>query len=100
MKTLQYYKELWEMLTEGDRPSYTITNISLDTVKCVMREYGYYRPTINKMGIMDDFKQDVENKYIKKREFTNWEARQRGLTEFYCLTVKGCKELYNSLKAE
>ena len=42
------------MLTEGDRPSYTITNISLDTVKCVMREYGYYRPTINKMGIMDD----------------------------------------------
>lgn len=40
----------------------------------------------------------IENKFIKKKEYTNWENRKRGQTTCYLITVKGIKALYNAYK--
>lgn len=98
METLEYYKKLWLELTTGKKPAFTLPNgTTLEAIKLVMSDYGYYRPQLDSLGIIEDIKADVENKYIKKREFTNWHARKTNQTEFYVLTVKGCKELYKAL---
>lgn len=40
----------------------------------------------------------VEKKYMRKKEYSNWEARQRGQTTAYILTNKGVKTIFNYYK--
>lgn len=42
----------------------------------------------------DDFEEMLSKKYLGHREFSSWEAKQLGKTDFYFLTVKGIKEFY------
>lgn len=37
----------------------------------------------------------LTQKYIYKKEYSNWEARQKGQTKAYILTVKGKKTVYD-----
>ena len=100
MKTLELYKKIWLKLTNGKGSAFVLTNgTTLNAIKQIMKGYGYYRPQLDSMGIMKDIEIDIENGYIKKREFSNTYARTTKQTEFYVLTVKGCKALYKELTA-
>ena len=100
MKTLELYKTIWLKLTTGKLPAFVLTNgTTLNAIKQIMKDYGYYRPQLDSMGIIEDIEIDIENGYIRKREFSNTYAQTTKQTEFYVLTAKGCKVLYKELTA-
>lgn len=48
-------------------------------------------------GVMDEqIAKAIDGKYIYKKEFTNWQARQTGKTKAYILTAKGKKACYKA----
>lgn len=60
---------------------------------------GGYDYQLKNAGItQEQIDEAIENKYIKKKSYTNWEARMKGQTTLYLLTVKGMKTIYNYYK--
>lgn len=54
---------------------------------------------LKKAGIMQEqIDAAIESKYIKKKNYTSWEARMRGQVTAYMLTVKGMKAVFNYYK--
>ena len=57
---------------------------------------GGYVKQLEKVGItLDQLKAAKEAGYMKRQEYTNWEARQLGRTTAYWLTNKGIKTIWN-----
>lgn len=60
---------------------------------------GGYDFQFKKAGISDEqIRMAMDKKFIKKKCYTSWEARMKGQTTLYLLTVKGMKTIYNYYK--
>ena len=58
---------------------------------------GGYSYELKNAGITDEqIEKAIANKYIYKKEFTSWAARQKGQTKAYILTAKGKKACYKA----
>lgn len=58
---------------------------------------GGYDYEFKKVGItQEQLDNAVKNKFMKLREYSNWEARQLGRTKLYLLTNKGMKAMYKA----
>lgn len=56
---------------------------------------GGYDYQFKKAGItQEQIDKAMSGKYIKKKSYTNWEARMKGQTTLYLLTAKGMKAMY------
>lgn len=60
---------------------------------------GGYDYQFEKAGIsQSQIDKAVAGKYIKKKNYTNWEARMKGQTTLYLLTAKGMRAIYKYYK--
>lgn len=104
MKTIERYAEMFLSLTtnnykgNGRIALYQLKNgITLEAVKGIMQENGYYTDKMNDKELLADIIEDWNNKYLRKREYSNTYAKQTGRTQHFTLSVKGCKAVYEYL---
>lgn len=58
---------------------------------------GAYLQRYLQSGITREQLNDAKERgMVKHKEYTNWEARQLGKTDYYALTAKGLKTLYRA----
>jgi hypothetical protein len=61
----------------------------------------YYDYQLKDMGITEQqLSKACENGFIQKKEWSNWQARQRGQTRGFRITNKGIKALYKAYEGQ
>lgn len=107
MKVMDWYMRQfieYEAMPDKDKP--IIIKVPYGTYEYVKLYFQYgceggYDYQFKGVGIsLDDLKEAVEKKLMKHREYSSWEARQRGMTDYYSITIKGIKAIYNEMNAQ
>ena len=90
MKTAQLFADQFTRVTTGRKALYGLKNgITLEAVKGILNREGYFF-TI-KEGTPEEFKEDVESKYLKVVHYNGSNG------DVYRPTAKGCKVIFNLL---
>lgn len=104
MKTIERCADAFLELTtdnykgNGEIAVYQLTNgITLNAVKLIMQENGFYTDTMEDKELLADILDDWNNKFLRKREYSNYYAKQTRQTQHFTVSVKGCKLIYEYL---
>lgn len=59
-------------------------------------DYQFQRAGIT----LEQYRKANQDKFLAHREYTNWQARKLGQTQFYWLTKKGIRALYKAFQGK